>query len=205
MRTLGPSAVRAARDNIMLAWRCSLPHEVALTQEEMPKGDKRQLIEEILELFIDAGVMAEFPAPKYLLAVQDQELIIVKRLADEESVLGSGVLRPQEPLRGHSTIYTKLNDAFLLQQLSSKISEKSKLLSMQVTDASMRPVLVDNGRKPGGARFFHVTVRGNGLELSKEWIFGGNLNFIKDLIPRWKPEYIEAVDLGIFPHAVDAK
>jgi hypothetical protein len=75
---------------------------------------------------------------------------------------------------------------------------------MQVTDAFMRPVLVDNGGKRGGARFFHVTVREDGFELSKEWIFGGTLSFLKDLFPRWKPEYIDAVDLGTFPHAVDA-
>ncbi|KAJ5373618.1 hypothetical protein N7517_005624 [Penicillium concentricum] len=128
MGVLEPSAVRDASDNTMLAWRCFLLHEGEWRCIHSTRGKEEQKTVEILELFIKAGVMAESPGSRYLVAVQYSNLEIVRRLTDEQSDLGYGILRHQRSRPEIPTIYTEPNDAFLLQQLSSNISGTSELI-----------------------------------------------------------------------------
>ncbi|KAJ5501969.1 hypothetical protein N7463_004843 [Penicillium fimorum] len=203
MGVLEPSAVRDGSENIMLVWRCFLLREAG--RQNFVEREEEWMLVEILELFIKAGVMAESPGPRYLVAVQNSNLKIVQRLTDEQLELGHGSLRSHRPCSDASTIYAELNDAFLLQQVSGKMSGTSELISIHATDAFMRPVLVDNGMKcRKRANFFYITVNEDGLEASKEWIFRRCISSQGDLLPDSKLDFLQAVDLGMFPHAVDA-
>lgn len=210
MGVSGPSVVRAASDEIMLAWRCFLLHEISLQVRIYGTDDKdrethEQATEEILELFIKAGVMAESPGPKYLIAV-DRGLRIVKNRNDQKTDHGYGCLYRHQPGFEVSGIYTEVNDAFLLQLLAEKVSASSELISVHERGAFMQPILANNVLHPfrGVCNFFHITTDEERQGASSNFIFGGELWFPTDLFPDKQPSYLQAVDLGEFRDPTDA-
>ncbi|KAJ5263193.1 hypothetical protein N7478_010798 [Penicillium angulare] len=203
---LGPPVVRAAFDVLMIAWRCFLLHEISRQKiGRKANGDEKPIIKEILEIFIKAGVMAESPGAKYLIAAQTGRLKIVKDPADQQSKLGYKCRSPQRPRYG-SAIYTEVNDAFLLQLLSSMIPGTSELIHTHVRGAFMQPILANNGMRGAnnGFNFFKLTTDAEGQESSKDWIFGGELRFDDDLFADKQPDYLQVTDIGGFSDTVDA-
>ncbi|KAJ5101176.1 hypothetical protein N7456_007228 [Penicillium angulare] len=203
---LDPPVVRAASDELMLAWRCFLLHEIKwqkLIERYEPTrdvdSDKELMFKEILELFIKAGVMGESPGPRYLIAVHEYGLQIVKDPAGQQSRLGYKCfkLAPQRPGLYGSAIYTEVNDAFLLQLLSSMIPGTSELISSHETSAFMQPILasIDREGVKDRAKFFKLTTDEEGQESLKDWIFGLDFSFCNIFFAS-KPDSLQVTGLG---------
>ncbi|KAK1149033.1 hypothetical protein N8T08_007710 [Aspergillus melleus] len=188
---------RSASEGIMLAWRCFLLHE--LSGKRRFEGIDGKIVEEILEMFIKCGVMLESPGPKYLVAATRGSLHIVKSASDQERVPGYHSCHPQSPVPTISTIYTEVNDAFLLRQLLEKISGTSELASSQGKKASTRPILADNGlnlRTLNTATFFQIKISEDGQESFENWILDVGSRLSDNAFPDEQPSFLQAVDLG---------
>ncbi|CAI7571951.1 unnamed protein product [Penicillium bialowiezense] len=198
------SKIRDASEGIMLAWRCFLLHELSDARASVGIDAKR--VEEILEMFIKCGVMLESPGPKYLITVDSDTRQIVKSASDKGTAVGYECPGSQPPHRLWSSIYIEVNDAFLLARLSERNCGTSELVSAEAKNASMRPILADNGTGDAEiATFFHITVPEDDQESFKNWVLFEKSEYLsQNFFPDQQPNFLQAVDLGEFENFTQA-
>ncbi|KAF9878479.1 hypothetical protein CkaCkLH20_03971 [Colletotrichum karsti] len=193
-----PAALHVS-DNIMLAWRCFLLHELQRKGgRPFDAQDDRQRVEETLASFIAAGVMDETPQPDYLISVAYYGISMVHSRGDNGGALYCSI------------IYAEVNDAFLLRTLLGAPLVLPEVVPGPGATPFMRPVLGANNRLKGQEdNFFRLSHDGRDQEALETWMFGDFVDpekdgGVQDMFPDKTPDFLEAVDIGKFSSDLDA-
>ncbi|KAL6915466.1 hypothetical protein FSST1_006961 [Fusarium sambucinum] len=145
---------------IMWAWRAFLLREVDEASWPVHDDTDRQLIRDIVGLFIKLGVMAQAPGQIYLVA-RDPNVCGFRFVRDRDhrrSHLGykSGFSRERTTLDERAT-YIEVNDAWLVQQLLDGTYPTQQVADMVKEDAFMRILLAESGDDVFEVEFFRIT------------------------------------------------
>ncbi|XEV01630.1 hypothetical protein FSHL1_006917 [Fusarium sambucinum] len=192
-------------EGIIQAWRTFLLYEVHIARYiNVDFGTTKKLIQDIVDLFIKLGVMAQVPRPKYLVSQgRNSGFSFIRDRNHWKSHLGHKSDWSEYPLLQSKTMYIEVNDAWLIQQLSKDICFTREVMDMVNEDASLRIILGNSGYpgKKKEAEFFLVTTNGGTQHATVDSL--GELVNMSGFLYR-ESGHLKTTPIGRFKHVLRA-
>ncbi|CAF3624137.1 unnamed protein product [Fusarium graminearum] len=188
---------------IMWAWRCFLIHQLDLNfnlhKYHFPQGViSKELLGEIIVLFLKIRAIAEVPGSRYLLRMeQGKQFHFVEDIQHNRFDAGDRHPKPRLSQFYNRIIYVEVNDKWMIQQLFDGLYLPQQFKKLLKENAFLRILVAHPANPSGAASFFHITTNEGGQEATVDILRELNR---EPMSPYKESTEIKSRYLGSFTH-----